>query len=463
MTTAIRVKDNTEISRIEFDSIPNLTKRIVDKTIAQLEKDGVFVFPEHIRESSDIAEEQMILQSTNESYRTGNIMGFVGMGGERLAIQSRFSYGEQDYFLQYMLERVLDFPNVLELGTDVNHDNRLYSLLLFVFPYYLKTALRKGTFKTYARHNYNDSNFKGAVDIAAHIKRNVPFTGSIAYTQREFSYDNSVMELIRHSIEFIKTKPYGNQLLWKVRDEVASVMKVTSEYDFHSRKKVVEANKKNPIRHAYYHEYRALQALCIMILQHEKHQIGSGIKLIHGILFDGAWLWEQYISTQIADVFYHPMNKGGVGAQQLFTNARGHKEGRIYPDFISIHNDERVIADAKYKPIENIRSKDYWQVLAYMFRFDAKQGYYLYPESGVESNQVLYLNQGSTYEDNVEKRNDILIMKCGLVIPSGAENYGAFSKAMMESETRFKSQFLVKKHSDSGEYKNHYEADTQKS
>lgn len=41
----------------------------------------------------------------------------------------------------------------------------------------------------------------------------------------------------------------------------------------------------------------------------------------------------------------------------------------------------RIIADAKYKPIKNIGNRDYLQVLAYMFRFDAKAGYYLYPES----------------------------------------------------------------------------------
>lgn len=46
-----------------------------------------------------------------------------------------------------------------------------------------------------------------------------------------------------------------------------------------------------------------------------------------------------------------------------------------------INANERVIAGAKYKPIDNIYSKDYLQLLAYMFRFDAKTGYYLYPES----------------------------------------------------------------------------------
>ena len=447
MTMTMIVKDNTETSKAKFDIIPNLTRQIADKTIEQLEKEGVFVFPNRIRESDDITDDQMVLQSVNELYKTSNVMGFLGMGHERLTIQSRFSIDEQDYFLQYMLESVLGTPNILKLETDMNRDNRLYNLLLFIFPYYLKTALRKGIFKTYIRYNYNDCNVKGTIDIAAHIKKNTPFTGTIAYSQREFSFDNPLMELIRHAIEFIKTKPYGNQILGKVRDEVTSVIEVTNEYDFHDRRKIIDVNKKNPIRHSYYHEYRALQNLSIMILQYEKHQIRSGIKQIHGILFDGSWLWEQYVNSLISAEYHHPMNKTGDGVQQLFTNARGHKEGRIYPDFISKKSHDRIIADAKYKPKDNIRNPDYFQVLSYMFRFDAKKGYYCYPEpeelkSETADSQRLFLNQGSTYEHNVEKRNDIYIKKCGLLIPNTVGNYDAFRRAMKESEANFRSRLL---------------------
>ncbi|MCL2253750.1 MAG: McrC family protein [Lachnospiraceae bacterium] len=434
----MRVKDNKKINKNEFSIIPNLTKKVADKTMMQLEREGVFVFPNHIRNSEDITDDQMVLQSLNESYLTSNIMGFLGMGDERLTIQSRFSFGERDYFLQYMLEKVLDFPNVLELDTDVNHVNRLYSLLMFIFPNYLKTAFRKGIYKTYIRYNYNDCNIKGVIDIATHIKKNTPFFGNIAYYQREFSYDNSMMELIRHTIEFIITKPFGNQLLSKVRDEVDSVIEATNKYAIHNRRKVIDENKKHPIQHAYYHEYRALQTLCIMILQYEKHRIGSGFKHIQGILFDGAWLWEQYMHSVIADKFYHPMNKAGAGVQQLFTNANGHKEGLIYPDFISIDNCTRIIADAKYKPITNIRNKDYLQVLAYMFRFGAKQGYYFYPKNEKDSIKILYLNQGSTYEHNVKPDNDIFLVKCGLHIPNETDDYSSFKSEMIKSELALK-------------------------
>ena len=66
--------------------------------------------------------------------------------------------------------------------------------------------MRKGIYKIYVRNEYNDSNVKGTIDINRHIKMNTPFLGNISYSQREFSYENYVIQLIRHTIEFIKRK-----------------------------------------------------------------------------------------------------------------------------------------------------------------------------------------------------------------------------------------------------------------
>ena len=434
----LKIKDNSQQKKISFSQIERLVSKIADKTLKQLEEEGVFVFPEIIKEAEDLTQEQMILQSFNDTYRSSNVMGFLGCDDERLIIVSRFC-GEEDFFFQYLLDRVLDFPNLMVLKSDANQDNRLFNFLLFLFPYYLKTAMRKGLFKQYIRHKYNDGNVKGTIDIARHIDKNTPFVGNIAYSQREFSYDNSLMELVRHTIEFIKIKPYGNKLLIKVKDYVKLVIGATPGYELYDRQKIIDQNKKNPIRHAYFKEYLALQRLCLLILRYQKHQIGSGSKQIYGILFDGAWLWEEYINKLIDDAFYHPMNKGNKGAQQLFDR----NIGRIYPDFISRNSEDRIIADAKYKPIDNIGNRDYLQILAYMFRFDAKIGYFLYPESEVTGNMRLRLNCGSTYEKNVMPRNDISITKYGLKIPNDAQDYDSFVIKMKSAEKKFIREFSL--------------------
>lgn len=436
----LRIKDNSQYKRDTFAEIENLTSRIADKTLEQLEREGVFVFSEFLIDAKDITRDQVIIQGFNDLYRLGNVMGFLGYGDERIVIESRFSNEGEDYFFQYLLDRVLDFPNIVNLKSDADQNNSLFNFLLFLFPYYLKTAMRKGLFKKYIWHRYNDGNVKGTIDIARHIEKNIPFIGNVAYSQREFSYDNYLMELVRHTIEFIKRKPYGNNLLIRVKDEVRLVVEATQSYESYDRQKVIAANKKNAVRHAYFREYLVLQRLCLLILQHQKHQIGAGSRQIYGILFDGAWLWEEYISSLIEEAFYHPMNKGGKDAQRLFEG----NLGLIYPDFISRDNETRIIADAKYKPIDNIGNRDYLQVLAYMFRFDAKEGYYLYPDIEGTEDLKLRMNSGSTYESNVKPRDDIYLIKHGLKIPIDVDNYSAFVSKMQVNETVFR-QVLINK------------------
>lgn len=434
----IRIKDNSQQKKAAFSEISTLTKKIADKTLQQLEQEGIFVFPDAVADAEDLSDDQMILQSINDTYRASNVMGFLGLGDERLIIESRFCGENEDYFFQYLLERVLDFPNIVSLETDVSQDNRLFNYLLFLFPFCLRNAMRKGLFKKYIRHEYNDGNAKGTIDVARHLKSNTPFVGNIAYNQREFSYDNDLMELVRHTIEYIKGKPYGNRILKNVADEVKLVISATEGYKPSDRQKVIQRNKKQTIRHAYYREYLALQKLCLLILERQRHQIGIGTRQIYGILFDGAWLWEEYVNLLMGDLFYHPMNKRGTGSQRLFSG----NAGMIYPDFISRDSVNRVIADAKYKPIENIRSKDYLQLLAYMFRFDAKRGYYLYPDAEHGNDVALRLNRGTTYEKNVTAREDIYVCKHGLQIPGGVDDYAEFVAQIKLSEEIFKAKLI---------------------
>ena len=415
----IKIKDNQYINKSKVIDVGNVIDRVANKTLEKLENEGIFVFPEVLHDTKDMSKNQMIIQNYNEGYLSGNVMGYLGVGNEYLTIESRFSTGGNDYFFQYILNKVFDFPNFIDLMSSVGQDEKLFTLIIFLFPYYLKHALRKGVFKSYTCNKYNDENVKGRIDISRHIRKNTPFIGDVAYSRREYSFDNYLMELVRHTIEYIKSKSYGYKLLSKVKEEVKIIVNATSEYTYEKRNLVIEENSKNIIRHAYYHEYRMLQKLCLMILKVEKHSFYFGKQRIYGILFDGSWLFEEYINLIIGNKFYHPMNKSGLGRQYLFEG----NIGMIYPDFISKDADNRIIADAKYKPVDNIGNKDFLQIIAYIMRFDSKKGIFIYPEIDDNSTLNLNLNSGLTYENNVMKREDTVIIKYGIKIPKYANRY----------------------------------------
>lgn len=72
-----------------------------------------------------------------------------------------------------------------------------------------------------------------------------------------------------------------------------------------------------------------------------------------------------------------------------------------------------------------------------MFRFDAKTGYYFYPNHSGIDDEIFYLNQGLTYENNVQMRDDIKVIKLGLAIPKEVKDYKDFSEKMKKAEQEF--------------------------
>ena len=425
----------------KLNELQELKDCIVDKTLGKLMEEGIFVFPNSFESAVDIDENQKILDKQNDTYRTGNVMGFIGYKDERLTITSRFS-DEGDYFVQYLMMRALEFPNFLDLEIDALQNNNMFDFLLFLFPYFLKRALRKGIFKKYVCRRYNDCKIKGNIDITEHLKKNIPFSGLVAYSQRELSHDNEMMELLRHTIEEIRKSTHGKWLLTSVKEEVNQVIRATSNYQKYEQNKVIRQNLKSNIKHPYFYEYFDLKKLCIAILHHKRYQICGGPEHLYGIIFDGAWLWEEYLNTVIKTVFYHPKNKKKEGIEFLFSK----KEVAIYPDFIGKDKKNRIIADAKYK--RNINNSDYFQLLAYMLRFDAKIGYLLYPHTESDSNpayQQMFLNKGikNEAEGKVEE-GEISVIKHGFQIPN-EKSYGAFAKAMQERENLFLERLLEMK------------------
>lgn len=67
--------------------------------------------------------------------------------------------------------------------------------------------------------------------------------GKVAYSQREHSYDNYITQLIRHTIELLKTNNIFNTLTSKIRDEIKFIENATSSYSvFNKTKSIVKVN-----------------------------------------------------------------------------------------------------------------------------------------------------------------------------------------------------------------------------
>lgn len=426
----IKISDNTEITLSEINH--PVINELTNKSLSTLDQERFIIFPPLLKDSDDLDEGNCIFRTFNGKTMTCNIVGFLSDGNNEIHIHSRFFETEdEDYFLDYMLQKVLHY-NVTVNEIASSEETTYYDLLVYLFPYYLEETMRKGLYKEYASHSYNDSNVRGQMDINRHFKENVPFVGKVAYNTREFSFDNKINQLIRHTIEKIEiTKPFLLEESSVVQKNVKMIKEITQSYSHYELEKVLYENISNTIKHGFFEEYTQLQTLCLKILTDERISYGASSQKVHGIVIDIAWLWEEYLNLMIKEHFYHPQNKLGAMAHYYFQNGNG----KIYPDFIGRDVTNRVIADAKYKPEKNIKSSDYSQILSYMFRFDSKLAYFLHPTKE-ESQKIFYLMEGVSMEQTPQKRNDIRVEKIGMKIPR-ATSYSEFVELMEESEKSF--------------------------
>lgn len=462
----IRIKDYEEKELGDSSDIKNI-QLIANVGLLELCKQSdaqMIVFPSSLGAHYDGIETQEIISLINRGgkyfIKAGDLLGFIGVGGTYLSIGTRFTSseveGKEDYLLYYMLQKVLRI-NIFNLNHTICDDSA-FDILSYMFAGLLSRALRQGLLKRYTRFDYNNSRIKGNIDVARHVKHNIPFNGKIAFSQRERTASNLAIQLIRHTIEVIRSTSSKIVLALnsQIKTDIATIESVTCDYVRKDRQRVIHANKRrNP--HPYYTAYEPLLNLCIAILEHKKNRYDVDNKIIHGILFSGSWLWEEYLYVTLFSPlgFIHPDNRKKSNAIYLFDGKLNEETEEIeklekdyeprYPDYIlEVDSKERedckvakMIVDAKYRhhgycgDRENLN-----QLITYMFITKSQMGALIYP-IGTENNDKL----------KSELKKELLTPKSlkgyggkyyriGFEIPQDVNNYNEFSERMRNEEER---------------------------
>ncbi len=424
----VHLEDNTP-SHLTFSPEIEGIRLLANQTIESLisKNPELLVFPQCLNDCKDDLKKQSIFHLTEDIDATGdrimhilptNLVGYIGVGQTNISITSRFATGdgiEKDYFLHYLLQKALSI-NVFSLEHSYSSDDQMINFLMLLFPSMLKQALVQGIYKEYRTYARNDANVKGAIDVARHLQRNIPFNGQVAYRSRETSYDNPVTQLIRHTIECIRLSSFGSVLLnhdSEISESVNQIVEATPSYSKGDRNQIITKNKKI-VSHPYFTKYKPLQNLCLRILRHEKIRYGEAQNKVYGILFDMSWLWEEFLATILPD-YDHPKNREGIGA--IYLGKHGAMER--YPDFYKGENGG-IVLDAKYK--KEVDRNDQHQVISYMYRLQSRHGGFLMPTPQFQKRpHTELLGYGKQLGHHY------------LMIPTGAVLFEKFSKDMDSS------------------------------
>ena len=453
MTIALTLTDNghspyLELTPAQLESV----QRIAGLPLSQLQPEGVFVFPETSGAQLSAAERAsweyerghhddpqiLTLSASERGYQlhSNNLVGFVGCDGIDITISSRFApHDGADFFLYYLIQKALRLT-VLDLPHALTPQELLLKLLPLLFPVYLQRALSQGIFKQYQRRAYNDRRPKGTIDIARHLRLNLPFVGKVAYNTREFSCDNPVTELIRHTYEVLKHQPQLNHLL-TANAQVALALKqliaATPSYRPQERRAVLNANVRS-CHHPLFTAYRPLQQLCLLILRNEGGlNFSQQRNKVFGVLFDISFLWEEYLATLPAfQDLVHPKNNDPDPSTKLYLAQP--RKLRFYPDFYlkgeGFTQEEpkaSLVVDAKYKNYAQtaLQRPDVYQLMGYMYALKAQHALMLSPlKQGEEAQEHCYQLKGYGGAISVAY----------LPIPQTASSYSDFAAQMQRAE-----------------------------
>ena len=297
--TKLSVADNRSLDLRKLqDADKQLLASYAGQKINKLKQNNpnLFYFPYDFLKTEDRIQTSEIysLNGFNDNCKlvTGNIVGFLGFNKTlELEITSRFS--KNNMFFYYMLQKVFSL-NLIGLMSSSKIGQ--VDLLPYLFPHFLRKALSNGLYRAYKSFDRNDSKVSGNINIARHIKENIPFRGTIAYTCHERVADNDYNQLIRHTIEYIKDSEFKAVLYSQnsVKSLVEKVVQATPAYDEKQRARVLKQCEKE-FTSDYFSGYRPLIRLCKAILSQQAIEFSGDNNQLTGLLFDISWLWEEYL------------------------------------------------------------------------------------------------------------------------------------------------------------------------
>lgn len=417
------------------------------RNLAELLADGHVLFCPEVATSllpQDSADPIFALEPLEDNrwcVRTANLVGFLECNGLTISIGSRFdSEDGSSFFLPYLIARTLHIPP-LELDWE---QVSAYDLLPLLFPAALTRALGSGMFKQYQLVSTKGTCFKGSLAVAMYLKHNLASglisTRKVACVSHQLSADNAMTQLIRHTIELIRSKPALAPLLAVNASVVAAVRQIelaTPSFRASALVSVVKANREPCSCPAY----RPLQQLCLKLLTAFAPSLSLSQEpdQVYGVLFDISYLWEEYLATVLEPQgFEHPRNKAGLGALYLDRN----QSFLAYPDFYRLSSDSTLaepradlILDAKFKRYDTYAPArdDIVQMLTYLHVLKAPRAFLLCPTQRADPlvSHYEFCGLGGTV--------DVAF----LPIPAQAESFADFCTQMAQAEAELLASLAI--------------------
>ncbi len=349
-----------------------------------------------------------------------------------VTFDSRFDKNNS-FFLLHVFEVAFGIKGMVydDMKVDGKREYAWDYMLMLLFLKQAHDAFKNSVYKEYREFDHNDSNIKGRIDIARHIKENMLNNGKVAYSTREYTPDNYVNILILKAFDRLQKKYRSAISNYIKEDDVIgkgfNTLKVEiSSYQDLSDDLILKKTNRKIVKNVFI-KYEDLRQTAVFILK--RYGVNGFVQnsnRSNGILIDMPGLWEQYLHKML---FYKMDEKSEKEYRQdpyhiLFEETDGipGKPMRdVKPDYLINYQGRKYVFDAKYKLYwSNALKNDEWdksrddvfQVMSYMYLFGCKYGGIVFPYDGDDNPSSIrkyYIGGGQENGIALTKEQMILI------------------------------------------------------
>ncbi len=327
-----------------------------------------------------------------------------------------------------MLIELHDSPFKEGTAADIRaHDMPLFEILMRQFLNHVGDIVRKGIARTYVRRRDNLVFLRGKLQLADHIKRNSSDQSRLFCEFDVYEIDRPVNRLIKGALEIVNrlTQDVTNQqrcrelLFWF--DQVPGTK--DSKMDFRA------VQQDRLIQH-----YEPAMPTCRLILEGLNPLTQEGDRRALSVLFPMNQVFESYVSAKLRQRLKNWHVSTQISGQALVEKHRKKKIFRLIPDIEFRRGKERVLADTKWKLLnQDARSDKYGISQADIYQLFAYSQKYLSTQS--QRRVILIFPQTDTFHQPLEpfwfeKNKDVLYVlpfnleKDKLITPEGFFLYG---------------------------------------
>ncbi len=246
---------------------------------------------------------------------------------------------------------------------------KLPEIMAMAFVKAAKDIIRKGLRKTYSR-KFTDTDLKGRI-IRKLLPRYTPFTGKLPMEVWNMSFNTKLNEILLATALYLRK----HTLSPKISEELSSLITFLSLLEIPQRqlsRRLVKEGK-NALNRTNIYYMPATDIAEILVSGIPESSQGNSPSFT-GFIVDMAQLFEKATLTYLRSIYPR------VEYQRKIHIFEGAHTSSIRPDFI-LHTDEDniIVADAKYREVEEEPSEILYQVITYMEALGTDTAHIYYP------------------------------------------------------------------------------------